>query len=583
MKNFIKQYKKLTSTPLSLVTGLAHKTREKVHSSKRIDTFSLGIGILSVLYRWYKPIIPLYYQKYDDALYVRYANSILKRNWLGDYLLQGNLTLAKPPGFALFLSLSYIVHIPFTVLVQVLVVISALSILKCLVWIGANKQASSAGYCFTIFSPIWFGFDSSRVYRDSFLASLMLAVIAMTLRMLVCFKEETYKTKKVSFFATAISFGVTISLIRITKNVEFAIYVFIVFNALLLVKNSRKAMAERIKILVIAMGVLIISMNSLTLVVKQLNRVNYGVAITENYTSGQFPKAMSVIASVVDVNQRKYVPITQEMRKSIYRVSPTFRKLERFLELPDGVGWRSQPCSSPLKICDETALWAPWELRDAVVSAGLADNASQFEKTFGDISKEIIRGCKSKMIECGDRGVAPGIGPIREISLRHMVESTSITVRQIFELAGSGGVSASFDPGVEEQEIKFWKETVHGIPANMPLDVYKPGINSGSETLETLVSLYKPMWQAFFLFGVIGFILTSVNRRFHGSSQLFSVAISGLLGGAALCAQIAIAESEMGLFALTSAYYLPVYPFFILFLTLGIGSLLDQFDLITAS
>ena len=58
--------------------------------------------------------LPLFIQgnaMYDDALFIEYANNILRLKWLGDFNF---LTYAKGCSFSIFLVLNYILGIPYS-------------------------------------------------------------------------------------------------------------------------------------------------------------------------------------------------------------------------------------------------------------------------------------------------------------------------------------------------------------------------------------------------------------------------------------------------------------------------------------
>lgn len=571
----MEQIVKLLPKAMRFGTNVLQKIQQKIKKLNKVDLVAYALGVLSISFRWYKPTIPLYQAMHDDALFVRYASNIMNGKWLGDYVLQGNLTLAKPPGFAIFLAVAHHIPVPFTVVIQILVVLSALSIMTTIRSFGISKEIALFGYATSIFLPIWFGKDASRVYRDSFLAALVIALIAVTLIVFRLYEKRINQNIIFKLCCAIVTLGLIISLVRITKNIEISSYGFVGISIAFLLLKDRKLAFQRRKIIVVAFVLFFLSINTLTVSVEQLNKSNYGVSLTENYTKGEFARALNVIASVKDSSQQRYVPLTKSMRLSIYSVSPTFRLLEPYLELPDGTGWRGQACNSPLKICNETALWFTWELRDAVVMAGKGDSATEFEQFFKKVTEEIVNGCEKKTIACGSRGVAPGIGPISEMSPRHIAESLSGTAIQIYNLAGAGGESATFDPSVEQNTIDLWNSTVHGIPSNSPLDIYAPGINSGSETYELLINVFRPVWQFFCSIGLVGLLVFLLKRKIRYRANLLGITFGGMAGVSILCLQLAISDSEMGLFVKTgTAYYLPMYPFLVLVFTIGANSVI---------
>jgi hypothetical protein len=562
----------------SFCFGVLQNFRQRFSISNRVDLIACVFGVLSIVLRWYKPILPLYQAMHDDALFVRYASNIINGKWLGEYALQGNLTLAKPPGFAIFLAFAHFVPLPFVVIIQIVVVTSAISVMRSIRFFGLNKEVALFGYLITIFLPTWFGKASSRVYRDAYLAALVITLIALTLLVVRIYERKLGRATTIQLTTAVIFLGLVISMLRITKNIEVASYAFVCICLISVILKDFKFAFKRWKHILIGLFLLLVSVESLNFTVKQLNQSHYGVSLTNNYTNGEFANALMLMTSVKDENQQSYVPLTKSMRFSIYEVSPTFRQLKPHLELPDGTGWRGQACNSPLRICNETALWFTWDLRDAVVLAGLSNNAIEFENFFRKVSSEISVGCEKKVIACGSHGLAPGIGPFSEMSPRHIVESLSGTASQIFGLAGAGGESALFDSTVKQKDVQEWNSVVNGVPANRPLNSFAPGINSGSETYELMINLFRPIWQLFISLGIVGLFIFILRGSYRRDKILMGLLFGGLAGASTLCLQLAILDSEMGLFVKTgTAYYLPIYPFVTLILTIGLNAVVEFF------
>ena len=68
--------------------------------------------ILKIIIVSVQPIYVQYTMKYDDQLMVNLANNIINGNWLGDY---NSKTLIKGIITPLFVSFTYILHIPFLI------------------------------------------------------------------------------------------------------------------------------------------------------------------------------------------------------------------------------------------------------------------------------------------------------------------------------------------------------------------------------------------------------------------------------------------------------------------------------------
>jgi hypothetical protein len=538
----------------------------------------LILSVLSIALRWYIPLYPKYGSLHDDQLLVGVANSMIRGEWMGDFVLSQGRVLSKPPGYSMFLYLAHFFPLPSTVLLQVIIVSAALVINAQLIFFGVKKSVGLTGFVATIFLPIWFGGEASRLYRDFYLSALLLLIIALNLLLIrwACFDNlfvNATKRKRQKFYLLVFTVGLLCSNVIVTKNIGFAPIVFSVI--ILGVCLSKGFFSKQISLRFIAICLAIFTVGTLVLVtsVKIVNKRVYGVAVTNNFTEGEFPKAMNLMASVKSGKPRPYVLVTKEMRRAMYVVSPTMKKLEFFLDRPEGTIWRSFSCLSPMEICDESALWFPWEIRDAVQQAGLASSAIDFEHTFKLIADEIQYACDQKLLTCGRKGLAPQIGAWDSISKRHLLESTSTLISGLFELKGGGGTVLGYAQDLSKQDFEMWDQTVNGIVKNVPANDVVPYIKSGSFTVNGLGSIFALPWRMFFLTGLIGYFVALLKKR---RTCLLFIGLTGFVPLFGLIVQLAISDTQTGLYASLPPYYLPMYPFLLFSLTIGLNVILSE-------
>jgi hypothetical protein len=534
------------------------------------------IGICSVTLRAYVPQLPMYGAGHDDELMVSLANNLINGNWLGNYSDLANRTLAKPPGYAFFLVISYLFKVPSTVLVHLFITFLGLYIFNNLIKNGLNRVVAEIGYFVMVFSPVWFTASSSRIYRDYFLAGLMIAVIASSMNLFNQLGRNQIKGKisrrgVLNLGMASVAVGLALSWIRVTKNLTFSAIALVVF---VLISSGFVFMRRPLKqfyVLLLVAGSILISFNVLPKAVAIQNERTYGVSLTNNYTEGSFARAMKVMASVRETKPRQYVVVSKSMRLKMYSVSPTLRKIEPYLELPLASGWKIPPCQSQLRICDESAAWFPWEIRDGVFLAGLGSTALEFEKTFEKISLEIEAACKSRFIQCGEQGLASGIGPLNDLSKRHIAESFAAAAKEVLDLSGGEGVGASFVPDVSDETVLLWNETVRYLPKNTPLNSVFPGVNAGSDSISLLSNVYKKFWPYFLILGIGGYLLFDSKKH---NLRVMIFGIGCLVAAVAQLSQLAVAEASIGMFVRgATGYFLPIYPFVIVSCTIGLDIL----------
>ncbi|MDY6938525.1 MAG: hypothetical protein SWY16_12740 [Cyanobacteriota bacterium] len=139
----------------------------------------------------------------------------------------------------------------------------------------------------------------------------------------------------------------------------------------------------------------------LTAAISLFNYVNYGLYLTNDLTAPGFKAAYSQMIRVNPDRWRRWVPVPEETRQQIYRVSPSFAQLSKFLETDKGQAWFALTCNERVNICDDyiggVFLWA---LRDAVADIGYYRSAVETEKFYRKIAEEIKIACQENRLNC---------------------------------------------------------------------------------------------------------------------------------------------------------------------------------------
>ncbi len=112
----------------------------------------------------------------DDFLMVRYAETLMRGEWLGEFR---GATLTKNAGYAVFMALLSKLNVPYvlgnTVFFCLCVLILCLAIFK----LFPNKYVCFALYVYLLFSPVMLHTDAiQKTYRGGFLASVTLLLLA---------------------------------------------------------------------------------------------------------------------------------------------------------------------------------------------------------------------------------------------------------------------------------------------------------------------------------------------------------------------------------------------------------------------
>ena len=542
----------------------------------------LAIGVTSLLLRIYVPAVPYYTAAHDDFLMVSMANNILNGQWLGDYSELTHRALSKGPGYSMFIAWTHFLPWSPVVTVHILLLAGALFCLFQLAALGMNRKLVIPSFLFISFFPVWFGDSMSRIYRDGFLTACVFTATG-SIVLLNKLISISHSRGRINFqqiislaFAGAV-FGLTVSISFITKNTVYPLVLLgVTVSVQILIKHFSKVTTKTISIFFLSAFV---AFQPLTMFIKHENQTHYGVSVIENYYSGSFARTLKLMSAVSPVSDKRYVAVTKYARQNMYAASPTLRKLQPWLEGKPGEGWRAASCASPMKICDESGAWFPWELRDASELAGLANSATAFEVTFQDIYNELITACRTNQLNCSKSAIVPGFPMLSNVPIRDVLESTSETVSSIWNLNSAQKGSNSFYEGLDQKVISAWKNTIHDLPLNEPLPIYKSMQGFGVSTINLLRSVYSILWQFLILICLVAF-LAILSKGFRRTSKPEEILVS--LIGSATCAVFIVSILEAGLGGYLTIggnlYTLGIYPLVLLMIPIALSELLSRFQ-----
>ena len=547
-------------------------------SRPRFVAFAFSIILFSIVLRILIPVWPLYGSAHDDQLMVFLAHQILQGNWLGSYQEMGHSTLSKPPGYPMFLAVAHFIPWAPTITVHLVLLFGIILVTREFRKLAMSREASLVFLGFSAFAPFWFSEQMSRIYRDGFLASLTFLIIGLSLttnRLLAA--SVVTRDKFTCFKATSVilSNGVALAWFYLTKPSWHAIFFFSVTVSLIAIIRI-KTIKRFDRVVVISLTILLLSAPTLifSFSVEKMNESKFGVSQIDSFANGEFPRALKLIYGIKDNQDRKYVDVNAEMRAKLYSISPTAKKLEPFLERTDGIGWRPEACNSALKICDESAAWFPWDIRNAVGDAGLGSSAKDFEETFRVIANDLERACSSKRIKCEAQGLAPGLDSINSLSKRDFFDALSLSF--LIAMSTDTGNTGRGNVWVTDESVfKKWNETVSGLPKIIESNTYEPNNAILGDTRKLLATPYSPIWPLLMVLGAIG-VLVQVRSRepVDVAITLRWLAVISFMSFGVMSSQLALLDASSGLYMQGGALYLlPAFPFQILFVVAGIWRL----------
>lgn len=447
----------------------------------------------------------------DDLLAVRQANSILEGDWLGPW---NYVTNSKPPGMAFYLvgvhfipiEYKYVTHVFYLLATYILAV-------QMMRYLEISRHPRFGKFLiFAIFAlnPIVFQEQFNRVYRNTIVVIVMFLFFAIFLRLLIRLRTHNALIQSKQFksgnpakaarsgdWKIPTVIGIVFLALKLLREDSYWLLpvTFLFFCFEIIRMHSGLQLKMRIFATSIIFSILGYAVPSLP--AQSANFTYYGDSSLEDFYTGNFAEAIKLWQSVEPGSDpRPYVPVNRAQRLAVYEVSETAKRLSPYLELGPNVGWKMNSCGSPVKVCDESAAWFPWELRDAAVVSGGVRNSAEFQALFKQIASDIESACEGGVLSCGDSGLGPGTKALGTKDLKPLMQYFKMNLSYIFNTATGGRIAAP-DRSASNEINEEWHQVVNykSAPLSVPMNTMQKSKN---------LELYEKGWSyVFWLFLII--------------------------------------------------------------------------------
>ncbi len=532
--------------------------------------FIISASIFSLIIRIFLPATPIYGSMHDDELYIRMADQIRNGNWLGNWDSNSLLTLAKSPGYGIFLAFAMKLGLNPLILVHFIILVSFAIFFFSLHRLGLNFKFLSFMYIFSIYCPIWYSDHFSRIYREGLLTAIIALFFALIVNVIIQIYLDNHKGQSSIIYAIKFALiGISFGYFVITKNnwhiLLFALILFFVFTTLML-KNFMKL----IFLWIILISCFLFPVTS----VMHHNYKSYGVYLLDDFAYGEFPKVNALLYSIKVGDNPDFVLSPKSQRLVLYANSPTAAKLEPFLENLGSNGWLKLSCTSSLQICDDFSHWFPWALRSAFAESGLAEDERSFQLNLKNIRTDIERYCLLEN-NCRARSLGPGIKSIDLISERRFIDSLSFGIYQVLSLQGMSELVSNQIP--TQSQTVLW-DKVPGFWDDTYLNRSSP-YEKNDFVLGDLKILWTKIYFVFWFFFCVTSLITYGSllkaAKYSRKSMLALILTTFFIFSIILhLSLLAILSASSG-FYMNNTYLHPVY-FYILFI-IGILSSISYY------
>ncbi|HJR53004.1 MAG TPA: hypothetical protein VJ982_04740 [Gemmatimonadota bacterium] len=485
--------------------------------------FAGAASVLSVRLRQHVPITP-YGGRVDDLLFIRGATFLARGQWLGPF---DELTLAKGPGYPLFIELMYRHNLALKVGEQ-LTYLFAVAALACCAWIVSRRKAAAlVVFVVLALDPVNFSAYNSQIIRDGWYASLSTLFVATLF--LALYGAATH----VRLFwpiALCLVAGVSGGAFWLCREEGAWIVPTILFVAMglpfcLLVRwwtAKPRTRLDRTRVLrkggriALVLGLAGVALITPIAAVTRENSRHYGAPLTNDLASGQFARAYADWTRVEAGTPSTAAPLVRSQREAVYRVSSAARQLEPYLENPDS-RWLRASCRILEPCGDLAGNLVIWAMRDAAANAGHFRSGSDAQRFFGELDAQIQSACASAQLSCSAR-LPTELQSLQRVSggplFTYLRRWAGMTIASI----------GLYDPPNELRPIRsdrwaLYTQIVRGLPASQSAAADQLSrFTANTWPYRILSRMYRLLLPCLLVLATIGFVLSIARPRWPQSA-----------------------------------------------------------------
>ncbi len=393
------------------------KLEKKLSSEKLVFIIFVALVLLRLLYSSGLYLNFKLNSPHDDMLQFVKAASIADGSWLGEY---NNLTLVKGCGYPLFLALIIKLRLNYMFCLELVYVLACVLAVTAIKPILKYRYSSLVTFVFLSFAPIAATSEVLRLYRDAVYFSFAFICVSCVIGFVVRYKQSGFRR-----YLFAVGAGLSFVFTYNTREDSQWLLLFLAAATVvyvILVLTDKQVKSKAVKS-VLFPSITAVCYLLVALPICLLNYSHYGVFTLDEYNSGAFRDAYSALNRPYSENFHQYIPLSEDVRIKLYDLSPSFAKLEPYLE-GDGAAtaWKS--------INDDYQYgYLSYALRDAAAYAGYYESALKAEAFWRSVATEVNAACDSRQIDAR-KGISLGLAsPLPSSYYGEVLKDTYMTVK----------------------------------------------------------------------------------------------------------------------------------------------------------
>jgi len=500
---------------------------------------------------------------HDDLLFIRLADSIINGHWLGQFT---NTTLAKGPLLPLFIAMCFKLGIPLLLAQNILYSCACILMILAIRPLFSNRFILLLFFIYLLFQPSAYEADDMlRVSRSSINQSFCLLVIASAIGLFLSFEKKLNKE-----LLWSISLGFSTSLFWLTREERIWIIpsLSIIWFAIL-TKNFFKQ-PKKLKRVGLTFVLYCVYFLGPVQYIKYLNNNYYQISNITEFDTREFKAAYAATTRVKD-QRIQYIPVTKKTRNVLYENSPSFNTLKDAMEGYVAESWASN--STDLTGIESTQKeiaggWWMWALRDAVKENGYYSSGVRAMQFYTDMADEINQACNEGKIECY-RAKESMLPVLEKKDILHIAYKIPSSLFSYLRLPLSPFPYQSVGDNQQLQYfIRITKEQPHLLESE--IQEKQELKNLKLKLLDTNSKVYSKVLPLAFDFSMAIYFLKVFQSVKKMRVDMNFIVLTSLLVGILSLTTIVVIIDHTSFHAIYNGYLAPVYLFCILFTSLGL-------------
>ncbi|MBQ8132168.1 MAG: hypothetical protein IJ193_06730 [Bacilli bacterium] len=481
---------------------------KKFQSLKRIDQILVvGLILFTFIRVMLQVKLPLFLQGgagFDDFLLMDYAKNLVKGDWLGPF---GSKTLAKGISFPIFVGITYLLSIPYSLGLILLYIAGIILFLFAIKPYISNKWYLSILYVFLLFSPVMFHVENvQKIYRGGLIVCMSLIVLATMISIFNCCRDKKFKNlvcySTLGAIALPFFYYIKEDSIWIMPFVFTSLAVSIGF-----VLFSKKINRKFLRSFLIVLPIL--SLCFTNIIYSSINYWKYGEYTITDRSGTYFKEMMADIIRIDEENEVKNVWITKNMMYQAIDHSKTLQTIKPYIDDMYEHSWAVQQNGE----IEADIIY--WTFKEAVADAGIYEQGGKAVNHFYQkVDQELDQAVESGSLKLSKKKklyISPiTIGYTMDQLLEYYPKTMSdaihmmVTYREndtdIYNATGPMYAIIMMDHFTNSETV--WPEELS--PVTEPYHITISFITS-------IVSIYQSTGYAIFILGIIGFLLFTIR------------------------------------------------------------------------